>query len=350
VDKAQELDIRSVPKIDLHRHLLGSTRTRTLLEFSQRNGSRAAYNSLESIERALVHHRAANDLLEYIHPWTTLRSLIRTPEDVRRIAAEAAEDAAHDHVVYVEFRSSLPGLVITDGTLPQAKIPPTDYLDAIRDGFSETPNIVCGLVASVPRHVVGKASRELINKYADQFFSIIMSYRSDLVVGVDLTGLESGSPASSFKSVFQQARALGLSLTIHAGETEGPEEIWAAIDDLGATRIGHGTSASLDPDLVKELIRRNIILEVCPTSGWLTGTISDVSKHPVINSEPPIPYVICTDNPTLNSTTLSHELFLAAEIAGVEPLSFAESQFRLASQAGFLNSARLHDLQKHFSA
>lgn len=336
-----EIDVQKLPKIDLHRHLLGSARSSTLWEISKTNGRGTIYDSLESFENVLVHHSSTSDLSEYIRPWALLRSIIGTPEDVRRIAKEAAEDAAQDCLAYVEFRSSLPGLAITDGGLPQALIPPKDYLNAIREGFAQVANVECRLIVSVPRHVVGTARLDLLERYTDQFFSIVTSFRQDLVVGVDLTGLERGWPATLFKSIFQEARALGLSITIHAGETEGPEEIWAAINDLGATRIGHGTTACKDPRLIEELIRRNIVLEVCPTSGWLTGTLNDRTRHPIINSKPATPYVICTDNPTLNSTTLSRELLLAAQMADAEPQTFAQWQYQLASRSAFVKAQRL---------
>jgi adenosine deaminase len=336
-----KIDIENLPKIDLHRHLLGSARMTTLWELAKHNGSGTGQSSLESLEKALVRDTSASDLSEYIQPWSYLRSVIRSPEDVRRIAKEAAEDAAGDCVAYVEFRSSLPGLEITDGSLPQTLIPTGDYLAAIRDGFAQVANIVCRLIVSIPRHAVGAAGPKLLDRYADQFFSAVTGFRSELVVGVDLTGIERGWPAMLFKSIFQEARALGLPITIHAGETEGPEEIWAAIDDLGATRIGHGTTASIDARLVEELIRRNVVLEVCPTSGWLTGTLKDRTRHPVIDCELPIPYVICTDNPTLNGTTLSRELYLAAQIAGAKPHSFVQSQYQLAAKAAFVTSQEL---------
>jgi aminodeoxyfutalosine deaminase len=136
-----------------------------------------------------------------------------------------------------------------------------------------------------------------------------------------------------FRGFFAEARAAGLPATIHAGETEGPEEIWAAIDELGASRIGHGTSAVNDARLVRELIRRGIVLEVCPTAGWLTGRLKDRRRHPVIECESPIPYAICTDNPTLNGSVLSQELLLAARAD--DPEEFCRRQLRLARRAAF---------------
>jgi adenosine deaminase len=144
---------------------------------------------------------------------------------------------------------------------------------------------------------------------------------------------------SGTKDFFSEARSLGFPITIHAGETEGPEEIWAAIDELGASRIGHGTSAPRDAKLVEELIKRKVVLEVCPTVGWLIGSFKERYRHPVIDCIPPIPYVICTDNPTLNALTLSQDLHLAAQMASVEIESFLQSQFHLASQVAFAPTA-----------
>lgn len=331
--------IQALPKIDLHRHLLGSARPETLWELSQRYNFALQYKSIEEFTNAIARQVASGDLSQYIRPWQLLRQVIRHPEDVRRIAREAAIDARHDRVVYVEFRSSLPGMLITDGASPQTRIPTDEYLHAIREGFAEVPHITCRLIASVPRHAVGPADRSLVGRYADRFFQAVMNSGDQFIVGVDLTGVERAWPARLFKDIFAEAQRMKLPITIHAGETEGPEEIWSAIDDLGATRVGHGTSAPSDPRLIEELIKRNVVLEVCPTSGWLTGTVKDRSRHPVIDCLPPIPYVICTDNPTLNAITLSRELCLAAQIAGLQGESFLESQLRVASQAAFTPEA-----------
>lgn len=327
---------RRAPKIDLHRHLLGSIRVTTLWELARKYDVDAGRQPLDALRDGVVRRSPALDLADYIRPWAIFREVIRTPEDVHRVAREAAEDAWLDGVVYVEFRSSLPGMPITDGHAPQTRIPASNYLDAIRDAFAESPGIVCRLVPSVPRHAVGRATPGQMLDYADKFLSIVASYR-EMVVGVDLTGIERGWSAKLFHGFFTEVRAAGLPVTIHAGETEGPEEVWAAIDDLGATRIGHGTSAVSDPELVRELIRRDIVLEVCPTAGWLTGRLKDRRRHPVIECESPIRYVICTDNPTLHASVLSQELLLAAR--GADPEEFCRGQLRSAGRAAFAPGA-----------
>jgi adenosine deaminase len=331
--------IQSFPKIDLHRHLLGSVRRDTVWELCRRYNVELQYRSVKEFSDAITQQISSGGLTHYIQPWKLLREIIRHPEDIRRIAREAAIDARLDGVLYVEFRNSLPGLLITDGQSPQTQIPTDEYLDAIHDGFAEVSNISCRLIASVPRHAVGDSVPGVIERYADGFFSAIAKFRDPLIVGVDLTGVEKGWPAMLFKDIFAEARRRKLPVTIHAGETEGPEEVWAAIDELGASRIGHGTSAPSDPVLVEELIKRNIVLEVCPTSGWLMGAVKSRNMHPVIDCPRPIPYVICTDNPRLNVTTLSRELSFASQIANVQSEYYVESQFQLASHAAFAPEA-----------
>jgi adenosine deaminase len=331
-------DIRQTPKIDLHRHLLGSIRPETLWELSRKYGLAVGRQSLDDFRSAVVHGAPPLTLERYIRPWKLFREVIQNPEDVRRIACEAAIDAYVDGVCYVEFRSSLPGMPVTDGQAPQTRIPPDEYLAAIHEAFSESQGIVCRLVASVPRHAVGRVEGPLILKYAKCFIDVAARFR-DLVVGVDLTGIEHGWPARLFQDFFTEARAAGFPVTIHAGETEGPDEIWDAIDRLGASRIGHGTSAPIDPRLVVELIKRRVVLEVCPTACWLIGSVMTRERHPVIDCVPTIPFVICTDNPTLNASTHSQELLIAAEISRMEPTAFLKSQLHTAAQAVFAPAA-----------
>ncbi len=58
----------------------------------------------------------------------------------------------------------------------------------------------------------------------------------------------SGGPApEQFREVYEHAAQNGLRLTVHAGETVGPESIWGALRELKADRIGHGLHAVDDP-------------------------------------------------------------------------------------------------------
>src|SRR5581483_5206707 len=89
--------------------------------------------------------------------------------------------------------------------------------------------------------------------------------REDGVVAFGIGGSEQRGPAEWFRDVFAYARGAGLRLTAHAGESMGPESIWAALE-IGAERIGHGIAAVDDPALMRHLAERDIPLEICITS------------------------------------------------------------------------------------
>ncbi|MGH2752539.1 MAG: hypothetical protein ACRDK3_16960 [Actinomycetota bacterium] len=78
----------------------------------------------------------------------------------------------------------------------------------------------------------------------------------------------------------EAADELSLGLALHAGETGGPDRIWAALNDLGADRIGHGVASVRDEALVKRLARDGIPVEVCPSSNVSLGIFETLGAHP----------------------------------------------------------------------
>jgi len=111
---------------------------------------------------------------------------------------------------------------------------------------------------------------------------------------------------------------MGLRTTVHAGESEGPERIWEALDHLGPERIGHGTSAGKDPDLIKRLARDGVYLEVCLSSNLQTGAVAALSDHPLPKFlDAGVKVALCTDNPTVSATTITREYELAMTTFGL---------------------------------
>ncbi|MEN9722528.1 MAG: adenosine deaminase, partial [Pseudomonadota bacterium] len=138
---------------------------------------------------------------------------------------------------------------------------------------------------------------------------------------------ETDFPGSLFQSAFQHAKRAGAKITIHAGESTGPETIWTAIEDLGANRIGHGVSAIQDPMLVEFLRDRKICLEMCPTSNWLTRVVPSFEAHPLpALLRAGVPVCINTDDPTLFGTTLPSETTLVRERMGLSAEEIALTQ------------------------
>ena len=107
-----------------------------------------------------------------------------------------------------------------------------------------------------------------------------LSYR-DKIIGIGLASSELGNPPAKFKQVFQEARNHGYHTVVHAGEEAGPEYIWEALTILGAERIDHGVQCMKEAPLVQELLRRKILLTVCPLSNVALQIYKTLEEHPI---------------------------------------------------------------------
>ncbi len=132
------------------------------------------------------------------------------------------------------------------------------------------------------------------------------------ICGIDLAGPEAPTfDFSQYAPLFQRARAGGLGITVHAGESGTLEAMRSAIETLRPTRIGHGVKAARDPALLALLREREILLEVCPTSNLHTGVIKDVDEltwtlRTFVDQG--IRFSINTDGPEMLQRTLREEL------------------------------------------
>ena len=167
-----------------------------------------------------------------------------------------------------------------------------------------------------------------------------MSHR-DHIVGVDLAGDEYRFPAHLFKPHFKRIRDAGLHVTVHAGEADGPQSVWSAIQDLGAERIGHGFRAIEDPKLVDYLAEQGIGLECCPTSNLHTSTVRNYASHPIKQlADRGVKFCLNTDDPGISAIDISHEYDIAAPAVGLTREQVHQSQL------DGLNMAFLSDKEK----
>ncbi|HEY8236386.1 MAG TPA: hypothetical protein VIF85_07100, partial [Gaiellaceae bacterium] len=152
-----------------------------------------------------------------------------------------------------------------------------------------------------------------------------IKYRDRGVVGVGLGGPEAEHPPEPYAAAFDLARSEGLASVPHAGEHAGPSSIRGALDALGAHRIRHGIRAIDDPELVRELADRRVVLDVCPISNVRTRAVPSLSRHPL--PELVAAGIVCslsTDDPAMFGTDLSTEYAAGSEL-GLDPRSFYEA-------------------------
>ena len=137
-----------------------------------------------------------------------------------------------------------------------------------------------------------------------------------------------------------------MRLTVHAGETVGPESIWSALRELKADRIGHGLHAIDDPELVKYLADKQIPVEVCITSNVLTGCCAVVEQHPVRKLfDAGVLVTLNTDDPDMFRTSLAREYQIAQEVFG-----FSDAELRQLAKNSFRASFLPEEKKREFLA
>ncbi len=234
--------LRSLPKTELHLHLEGTVTPETLLELSQRNDDQPM--TLEEA-RALYHY---TDFTGFLLAFKAVSERLRTPEDYELITYRMLQRLAAQGVVHAEAYVSV-GVVYY---WRRIEFEPLFYaMEAGRVRAEQKFGITLYWIFDAVRHFGPEEAARVFRKAAE------LRQEWPSIVGIGIGGDERRTGAEPFRELFQEARDAGLRLTAHAGETMGPESIWAALN-IGAERIGHALSAQLDPDLMEVLAERQV--------------------------------------------------------------------------------------------
>jgi adenosine deaminase len=162
-------------------------------------------------------------------------------------------------------------------------------------------------------------------KMERRFERILKVGQAGLVRGVAVAGLEEPNTIKPYSDMFQEWRKADLGIEIHAGEWEGPDLIWEALEYGHAQRIGHGLAAFADPLLVKHLRDHCIHMEFCPTSNTLLTRHNRMADHPIRNAiDEGISFSINTDDPGPFCTDITHEYQLCHEAFSLDEHDFEQ--------------------------
>ena len=238
--------------------------------------------------------------------YAAVSTLIRSPEDVTSLVIGLGEDLYSQGVGYAE-------VTVTPTTHLHAGIPADELAGALDIGSAEVRQrrgVQLGWVYDI------NAAEGLAG--ATVTLQAALRHPPGGMVGFGIGGPEAGVRRADFAEVFRQAKAAGLHSVPHAGETVGPSEIWTAVRQLGAERIGHGVSAVTDPRLMEYLRHHKIALEVCPTSNLATGAVRHLGEHPLpALVTAGIPVTIGSDDPPMFATSLLKEYQRARDVLGL---------------------------------
>jgi len=297
--------LRALPKTDLHCHLDGSMRLKTILSLAQDQKVKLPADTEDGLARAIHMGEVCKSLEDYLVAFDVTLSVLQTADALYRAAHELAMDAAAENVKYLEVRYS-PALHQQKGLKMTTIV--DSVLEGLRAAKRET-GIKCGLIVCGIRHMSPQTSVRLAE--------LCVAYKNRGVIGFDLAGAELNFPAKDHKDAFQLILKNNVNCTAHAGEAYGPESISQAIHFLGAHRIGHGTRLREDGDLLNYINDHRIPLEVCPTSNVQTGAVTDLKSHPLkFYFDYGLRVTINTDNRLITDTTCTKEYWLAHQEMG----------------------------------
>jgi len=300
--------IQRLPKTDLHCHLDGCLRPRTMLEVADQEGVELPTRNLAKLTRILQAGKRTRNLGDYLKIFDYTLSVMQTKQSLYRVAYELAEDAAAENVRHLEVRYA-PILH------RKKRLSYVDIVDPVIEGLADagvkhgltTGVIICGIRSFHPRN------SQLLAELA-------VAYKGRGVLAFDLAGQEKDYPAKAHRAAFQIVLKSNINSTVHAGEAFGPQSIAQALHYCGAHRIGHGTRLREDEDLMRYVNDHRIPLEVCLSSNVQTRAVKTIQSHPFhFYFQRGLRVTLNTDSRLISATTVSDEIALAARAFRLSP-------------------------------
>ena len=265
--------IRTLPKVDLHSHIDGSVAPKELFRIAAESRRKlrtldgADIDSVTAFMRYIEGDGYTSLLETVVDRFFPITDLMQTEQTIREVGVSYIKGQSEDSVAYVEGRFA-----------PQYHTREGLSLDTVIRSMAE------GLAEGGERYGVGTSLILAIGREsppalgADVARAAVASRRA---VAIDLGGPEVGNPPDKFRDAFRLAATSGMKLTVHAGEGAGSREknleyMEAAINTLGANRIGHAIDVAGDERLLELVRAKSVALEMNPVSNLVLGKIRDL--------------------------------------------------------------------------
>ena len=256
--------IKQIPKAELHLHIEGTFEPELMFQIAIRNQRTLKYRSVEELKKAYNF----NNLQEFLDIYYSGADVLLEEQDfydltwayLQRIHAQ---NVLHTEVFFDPQTHSLRGV-------PFHKVI-SGIHNALEDGH-KILGISYRLILSILRHLSEESAFHTLKD--------ALEYK-DWITAIGLDSSENGNPPSKFERVFANARKEGFLTVAHAGEEGPPEYVWEALNILHVSRIDHGNRSLEDPELLAELVKRNMPLTICPLSNLKLKVVQDMVRHPL---------------------------------------------------------------------
>ena len=256
--------INKLPKAELHLHIEGTFEPELMFEIARRNKIKIPFKSVEEIKKAYQF----NCLQDFLDIYYQGANVLVTEQDFYDLTYSYLQKCALQNVRHTEIMFD-----------PQTHTERGIAFETVINGISkacedanEKLNVTSILIMSYLRH--------LSEENAFTTLQQSLPYKNK-ITAVGLDSSEKGNPPSKFKRVFQASVDQGYIPLAHAGEEGSSDYIWEAIELLKIKRIDHGNNALQDPELVKEIIQRDMALTVCPLSNLSLQVVDNLKDHPL---------------------------------------------------------------------
>jgi len=296
VDKTHPLYVwlKQIPKIELHAHLHGSIREKTILELIKTSNVNVSEGDKEILRK-----RGNRTLKECWKVFKIVHQVVQTKESLHRITVEMIEDFAAENCKYLEIRTG-------PRPLTQSKNTPEEFVQIVLDAIHECDRRVD---LSIRVNLILSINRGKSLNLARQTLDLALKYKKRGVVGIEFSG-PPPNPFSDFQEYFEEAKEKGLGTTIHCAEWNDIEDTMSILK-FKPDRIGH--FVKFDEEAFLTLNELKIPVEICPSSNVISGVVGSINDHPFRRYQENYPLSICTDDRGVFHISLTHEFYLLAK-------------------------------------
>ena len=280
-----------IPKAEIHVHLEATITPDLCRKFALRNNVNLS-NDIFGNKYAYEW----SDFYDFIKKYDVVTSVIHTPEDYRELTYAYLKDCASKNVIYVEA-------MVSSTHAKEKGMTYHSFLEGVHEASQEAEKDF-GIVSRFIMNGIRHLGPESVQSTAEE----VLNNPHPNLVGFGLAGDELHFPPKLFVNTFDMLKEAKFPITVHAGEWDGPENIRNAISLLHPTRLGHGVRSIEDPNLVKEIIDKDIVLETCPTSNIATKIYENYKSHPVKTLfDQGVKVTVNSDDPPFFNATIQGE-------------------------------------------
>lgn len=316
--------IRKLPKVELHLHLDGS--------ISLELASKLSGLSYEEVKTKMVAPDKCENLSDYLTRFDFPISLMQTKDNLKLVAEDLVNRLVLQGVVYAEVRFA-PMFHTKEGLSYE------EIVESILSGLRNNLNIKTNLILCMMRGMDKENNLKTIE--------VAEKYLDKGVCAIDLAGAEDIYPLDDYLELFEIAKEKNIPFTIHAGETGGALEVAKAIR-VGATRIGHGIHAIESEEVLELINKKDVLLEICPTSNVQTNAVDCYQNHPIEKLyRQGVSICINTDNSTVSNISIIEEYLKISNHFNFTLDDYKDMNIK-AVKSSFLSEGEKNDLMVNY--